>query len=229
LYAFTDVHIGAKAHDEVKFKRALDKLRKDPNGYCFFNGDNLEFIPDGYGISQNEQSLGINEQLDVFIDLLKSLGKKVLFFRTGNHEERAARCCGGIDIGKRISRESGVPMLHVGMEEVHIYIKKQKLRIVTSHGEGGGSKKVHLNMQLSFPGADLYFSGHTHEMYYNEGNLNIDTSSGEEAFRGQVEMVGGSFLNWAEYARGKNMRPTQTGCYVLELDESGVNVRGTIK
>jgi hypothetical protein len=227
LYAFTDVHIGAKEHDKVKFAKALAMLRRDPNGYCFFNGDNLEFIPPNYGIPEGGQVQSTDEQIEIFVNLLKSLGKKVLFFRSGNHEERAWRL-GGVEIARHIAREIGIPALGVGMEEVHIWVGKKKYRVVTSHGEGGGSKKVLTNMQLAFPGADLYFSGHTHEMYYNEGNLNIDTSAGYEEFRPQIEMVGGSFLGWADYARAKNMRPTQTGNFIISLGDDRLAVKGKI-
>ena len=61
-----------------------------------------------------------------------------------------------------------------------------------------------------------------------KGNVTVDTSSGIEEFKNQIEIVGGSFLNWADYARKKNMRPTQTGCYVLRLDENGVKIKGKI-
>jgi predicted MPP superfamily phosphohydrolase len=227
LYAFTDVHIGAKGHDADKFKKAIAKLKKDPQGYCFFNGDTLEFIPPNYGIPEGGQNKSTDEQIEEFVELLKSLGKKVLFFRSGNHEERAWRL-GGVEIAKHISRETGIPHVGVGMAETHIFVGKRKFRIVTTHGEGGGSRKVLQNMQLTFGGADLYFSGHTHEMYYNEGNLNIDTSTGTEVFRKQIEMVGGSFLGWADYARSKNMRPTQTGCFVLRLDSEGIRVKEAI-
>ena len=227
LYAFTDVHIGAKDHDEKKFQKAIATLMRDPNGYCFFNGDNLEFIPPNYGIPEGGQIQSTDEQIETFVRLLKSLGKKVLFFRSGNHEERAWRL-GGVEIAKHIAREVKVPALGVGMEEVHIRVGQKKYRIVTSHGEGGSSKKVLTNMQLTFPGADLYFSGHTHELYYNEGNLNIDTSSGTEEFRPQIEMVGGSFLGWADYARAKNMRPTQTGCFILSVGTERLSVKGRV-
>lgn len=227
LYAFTDVHIGAKDHDSVKFKKAIKLLKADSNGYCFFNGDTLEFIPPNYGIPEGGQIKSTDEQVEILVSLLKELGKKVLFFRSGNHESRALRL-GGVDLAKHISRETKIPQLEVGMEEVHIFIKNNKLRLVTSHGEGGSSKRILSNMQFTFPGADLYFSGHTHEMYLNEGNMTIATEKGIEEFRNQIEIVGGSFLGWADYARSKNMRPTQTGCYILNLTPEGIRVKGKI-
>lgn len=227
LYCFTDVHIGAQDHDKKKFTKAIEILKKDPNGYCFFNGDTVEFIPPNYGIPESGQELDIEKQLDSFEDVIKQLKGKVLFLRAGNHEMRGWRLSGADPI-KRMAKYGKIEYLHEGMEEVHVNIKGKKLRLVTSHGEGGSSKRVLSNMQLTFPGADLYFSGHTHEMYVNEGNQTISTYSGIEEFKGQIEMVGGSFLGWADYARAKNMRPTQTGCYVLTLDKNGVKVKGKI-
>lgn len=227
LYCFTDVHIGAKDHDAKKFKKAVDMCKKDPNGYCFFNGDTVEFIPPNYGIPESGQALDIEAQLDAFEAVLRGLKGKILFIRAGNHEMRGWRLSGADPI-KRMAKFGKVAYLHEGMEEVHVMIGGKKLRLVTSHGEGGSSKRVLNNMQLTFPGADLYFSGHTHEMYENTGNMTIATENGMEEFRNQIEIVGGSFLGWADYARAKNMRPTQTGCYVLSLSKDGVKVKGKI-
>lgn len=227
LYCFTDVHLGAKDHDSKKFKKAIDILKKDPNGYAFFNGDTLEFIPPNYGIPESGQVKSVDDQIEEYVNLLKSLKNKVLFFRVGNHEQRLWKL-GGVDLAKQIGRETGIITLHDGMEEVQFQIGKKLIRFVSTHGEGGGSKKVLNNMILTFGGADVYFSGHTHEMFCNAGNLNVRTETGVEEFRPQLEIVGGSFLAWADYARSKNMRPTQTGCYILQLSENGASVKGQI-
>ena len=81
---------------------------------------------------------------------------------------------------------------------------------------------------MAFPGADIYFTGHTHELYFNEGNLVVDTASGMEVFKEQLQIVGGSFTKWAKYARDKNMMPRKPGCYVLEISENGVKLKGKI-
>lgn len=227
LYCFTDIHIGAKDHDKKKFKLAIDALKNDKDGYCFFNGDNLELIPPGYKISESGQEKTVDEQIEEFVNLLKSIKKKVLFFRMGNHEDRVCNLA-GVDLGKQVAREVGIPVLHVGMEEFQINVGKRKIRLVSSHGCSASSKKTMTNMQLTFPGADIYFSGHTHEFYFNEGNVSIDTSNGVEEYKHQIEIVGGSFMEWADYARKRNMRPTQTGCYILRLDSSGARMKGKI-
>lgn len=227
LYCFTDVHMGAKDHDSKKFMKAIKMLKADKNGYCFFNGDTLEFTPGGHHGATNEQSMSNTDQINAFTNMVRDLGKKVLFFRTGNHEARAADLC-DVKVYEVLSNTLKVPELHRGMEEVHLNVGKNKIRLVSSHGEGGSSKRALANMQLSLPGADIYFTGHTHEFFYNKGNVTLDTSDGYERRKSQIEIVGGSFLGWADYARGKNMRPTQTGCYILELSENGVLVKGEI-
>lgn len=227
LYCFTDVHIGAREHDHVKFQKAIAALKKDPNGYCFFNGDTLEFIPPNYGIPEGGQIKSTDEQIEELVKLLNDLGKKVLFFRSGNHEARALRL-GGVDLAKHISRETKVHQLHTGIDEVVIQIGSRHMRLVTSHGEGGSSKRILDNMVWDRPGADLYFSGHTHEFKnYSEGSIQTDTSTGLEVdVEGVPMLVGGSFLGYADYARSKNMRKTQTGCYILELSTKGLNIKG---
>lgn len=223
LYGLTDAHIGAVSHDKDTFQNVISKIKKDKDAYCFFNGDNIELIPPGYGILESGQDLSVDEQVDELVNLINDLGSKVLFIRAGNHENRAANLL-GYDLAGRISKETNVHLLHTGMEEVQVWMGRKKYRIVTSHGEGGGSKRLLLNMQLTFPGADIYFTGHTHEKFYNAGNMTIDTSSGKEEFRTQIECVGGSFLKWADYARGKNMRPTTTGCFKFAIRNDSIMV-----
>jgi predicted MPP superfamily phosphohydrolase len=229
LYAITDAHIGAKDHDKEKFNKLIATIKKDPNGYCFFNGDNFELIPPGYYISQEGQEVSVDEQIEGFVDLLKELGDKVIFIRTGNHEERANTLC-GIDITKRIAKEVKLPQLGMGMEMFRLIMKKdtqsKEIKIVSSHGEGGNSKSILDRMQLSFPGADLYFTGHTHELMINEGYCSIDTTGEYEQFKNLLLVVGGSFSGWADYAREKNKRPLQTGCYVFEVSFDGVSLKG---
>lgn len=228
LYCFTDVHIGAKDHDKDKFDKAVKALKADPNGYCFFNGDNLEFTPGGHHGATNEQIMSNTDQINEFVSLVKELGKKVLFFRTGNHEARAADLC-DVHIYDVLAKTLKVPELHRGMEEVHFKVGKTKIRLVSTHGEGGNSKRALSNMQQAFPGADVYFTGHTHELYAEDTKQWIDTSSGEEIQKCILSIAGGSFLKWADYARGKNMIPTQTGCYILRFDENGASIKGRVK
>jgi predicted MPP superfamily phosphohydrolase len=229
LYCITDAHIGAKDHDKAKFDKVIKALKDDPKGYCFFNGDNLEFIPPGYYISQEGQDAKVDTQVEDFVKLLKSLKNKILFIRTGNHEARAMDLC-GVDIVKNIARETGLVQLGMGMEMFKIVLQKGKEKkeysLVTSHGEGGNSKKILDNMQLTFPGADFYFSGHTHELQINEGYCSVDTSGEFEEMKKMILVVGGSFSGWADYAREKNRRPLQTGCYVFTVNWEGIKLKG---
>jgi hypothetical protein len=229
LYCFTDVHIGAKEHDSVKFKKAVDMCKKDPDGYCFFNGDTVEFIPPNYGIPESGQVLDIEKQLDTFEEFIKSLKNKILFIRAGNHEMRGWKLSGADPI-QRMAKTGEIAFLNEGMEEVHVYVQGKKLRLVTSHGEGGGAKKTLLTMSKTFPGADLYFIGHTHGFKnHADGEEIILTDSGEEIQAESAPMLeGGSFLGWADYARALNRQPTKTGCYVLSLSKDGLRVKGKI-
>jgi len=229
LYCFTDVHIGAAGHDAEKFNKVWKKFLKDKDGYCFFNGDSFECIPPSYkDISLDGQIMGIDEQKERFIELVRQAKGKVLFIRTGNHEERIWKLV-NCDLYRDIGRETGIPIVSLCMTDLHIFIGNRKIRVVSTHGVGGGSKKILTNLQLTFPGADVYFTGHTHEKYYNSTNMWVDTSSGEEVLTNQMEIVGGSFLGWAKYARENNMRPTQTGCYILRLDESGAEIKEDVR
>lgn len=229
LYCFTDVHIGSKEHDKVKFKKAITMLQKDPNGYCFFNGDNIDFTPGGYHGAPDEQEIDNNEQLEGFSDLLRSLGKKVLFVRPGNHELRAAQLC-DVNIIEHLGRELNLPIVHVGSSEMHIFIGNKRIRMITTHGMGGKSKPVLEKLRYNYEGRDCYFTGHTHEfLNHAEGFVTIDSDTGFEIEVTSAPMLaGGSFQMYSDYARAANMRRTQTGCYILVLDENGLRVKGKI-
>ena len=226
VYAITDAHIGNVDHDKDHFDAVIKLIQDDPDAYCFFNGDTMEWIPPNYGISESGQNLNCNQQKQRYVDLIKGLGDKVLFIREGNHENRAWKLA-GFNICEDISRETGVPCLGLGMEEFWIWVGDRKFRIVSSHG-GRNSQKILMNMQLTFQGADLYFVGHTHEFREVSTYQRISTETGEEVRIGFIEMVGGSFLGWADYARENNMRPTQTGCFTLRCSESGIEVKGKV-
>lgn len=219
LYCFTDVHLGAVEHDSVKFQKALKALKKDKDAYCFWNGDNVECIPPEYGIHESGQTKGPDEQIRELRGILKGLGDKTIFIRNGNHDERAWNLS-GINIAGQLGSELGINVLRMGMVETWITIGKRKFRIVTTHGEGGSSLRVLEKIKQTFQGADLYFVGHSHELFDKTG-VRVDTSSGEEVIRPFLQILGGSFLEWADYARDLNRVPTMTGCYVLELSEKG--------
>ena len=224
LWAISDAHIGAREHDSVKFRALIEKIKNDPDAYCFFNGDNLELIPPGYYISQEGQTLTVEQQVEAFIALLKELGRKVLFVRAGNHENRTFNLC-GVDIIKRIAEEVGVPILGMGMQAVNFKVEGRKIKIVSTHGEGGNFAKIMASMQMGMPGADLYFMGHTHEMVCNS-SYEIVATEGYERHTPILLVVGGSFSKWADYAREKNRRPLQTGCFAFRLSKDGLQEHG---
>ena len=225
LYAITDAHIGAKQHEAELFNKVIQTILDDPHGYCFFNGDNIEMIPPDYGINPDGQDITPDNQFRSFSALLKRLGKKVLFIRVGNHENRIYDLC-GINPSLLSAEELGVPVIDKGMAEVQIFIGDKKIRIVTSHGDGySNSAKVLQNMQDVFPGADLYFTGHTHELQEDMRFMKVDTDGDHEINRPILKVVGGSFLGWADYARLRNQKPKTPGCFVFRCAYSGIKIR----
>ena len=227
LYCFADVHIGNKGHDSQKFNKAIDQLKKDPNGYCFFNGDTIDFTPPGYHDATNEQDQTLDEQVKNYMLLLKSLGKKVLFIRSGNHEARQNRTL-GLDLMKLINKGTQIPIFHEGYEECWIFIGKKRYRIVTSHGEGGGSASVLNRLSLILPGADIYFTGHTHQFNADLTYAPYITVTGKMIRKLVAKIAGGSFQGMADYARNRNMIPTQTGCYVVSFNKENFCIKETI-
>lgn len=225
LYCFTDVHIGAKAFDRDKFYKIIKMLKKDKDGYCFFNGDTFECTPDGYHNAVNDQNLTINEQVEEYTKIIKDLGKKVLFMRPGNHEQRVANLT-GFDIYTRLKEELKIPILNLGNELVYFNFNNKKVSLVTSHGMGGNPNKIMSNLEKMYRGANAYIIGHTHQFRnLNEGFQTFDMSCDSETLKSDViQLIGGSFMKYADYARHLNHRPTETGCYVLKVDGDNISI-----
>jgi hypothetical protein len=224
LYCFTDVHIGHNAHDFNKFNKILERLKKDPDGYCFFNGDSIDFTPDGRFDATNEQGLRLKDQVKEYKKLLKSLGKKVLFHRIGNHEARANKALGE-GLADLLIDMDNIPILHEGYDEFEIVIAGNRHRLVTSHGEGGNSDSILTKLTLTLPGADFYFSGHTHDLFCDVTYAPY-IHMGKKIQKKVFKVAGGTFEKpEAAYARTRNMVPKQTGCFIFNINLNGIDMK----
>lgn len=232
LYALTDVHIGNNRHNRKLFRKVIETIKNDPKGYCFFNGDNVEMITPSDKMNPSGQIITPEEQLRFFVKIFKYLGKeKVLFFRSGNHDERMYRHV-GVDGLRLVTEDLGIPYLGIGPQEIQIVFEKgehKRLRIVTTHGEGCGAVKALQVMQNTFPSADLYFTGHTHEMFVDNKLCKVITDNGIEEYVPILKVAGGSFCGWCDYQRNANQQKKTEGCYVFRCSpKTGISVQGNL-
>jgi len=213
VHCFTDVHIGHRSFDKPKFLKAIIEVQNNPNAYCFFNGDQLDFTPSGHHNARNEQSMTNEEQVKFFNRLLEKLGNKVLWIRHGNHELRQVDKAAN-PLFDEYCRILKVPVLKTGMDRCHIYIGKKKWSICSSHGIGLNSQKCLERMQLVDKESTTFF---VDTNYYGKF---YDKTNNKDVNEPIFVICGGSFEKYDGHAIDKNMRPTNTGYYILTLTET---------
>lgn len=179
LKPLADVHLGAKACDELAFKRYL--ADSDERTHFIGVGDLLDSIivtdpryrKAGDG---TEAEAVIDEQIDRMVALLKPYSERILGLGDGNHEDTITRRC-GTNPTKRICETLGVPFLGFSwLYRLQFTVSGGRGRTVTirgHHGWGGGSRTQGADLtkyarDVSYYDADLFLYGHVHRRQHDE-------------------------------------------------------------
>lgn len=179
IVPLSDVHYGAHACSENRFKRYLDYIARTPDVYTFLNGDIMEnAIAAAIGGAVYESKLTPSEQVwgrkdgtaPGLIELLQPIAHKILWALPGNHEWRTWKAC-NIDPLRIICSELGLPYYD---EPIFIDLLAwgHRFTIYSQHGSSGsGTKGGKLNA-ASKPGefqeaTDFLVMGHVHDSMTN--------------------------------------------------------------
>jgi len=139
IHCATDVHHGAKEHHYEKFNSLIEEVDSDPNARWFLNGDNIEFIPPNYKISQRGQLMEPDEQHLTFIKRIEKIVDKLLFIRGGNHDMARSVNAAGVDVCKLMADRLMVPYFRMpGYSEIQI--NDRIWYMVTGHGKDEETK-----------------------------------------------------------------------------------------
>lgn len=86
-----DVHFGANASLETKFREYVNWIAENDNVFCFINGDLFENShgDSNRGVSHYEQGTRPRDQVDEMTKILAPIAHKVLWMHPGNHEDRS--------------------------------------------------------------------------------------------------------------------------------------------
>ena len=222
LHCATDIHHGANEHHWKKFEEFIDEVDADPKARWLMNGDNIELIPPNYKISQRGQYLEPDDQHISFVKRVERIADKLLFVRGGNHDmERSIRAL-GFDVSKILAETLRVPYFKMpGYTRIHV--NDQKWHFVSGHGKSGGKNgDLELDkMAAVYSDGDVFFLGHNHQLYAKPlDSLRIEGD--EEKLHRRWYCRGGSFLNYAEYARYSFYPIVRTGWVTVEFDENKI-------
>ena|ERR1035437_3667827 len=163
-----DVHYGSPQFDKPRFLNMLDYCLKN-NLYVFLMGDLIELATrHSVGAGVYEQEYIGQAQYEQMIEWLKPLADKKLIIGSlnGNHEVRAY-VLSGINVGKLIARELGVPYLGDACWN-KFKVGSQSYSVYSLHGRTGsrfdGTALLALERISTSFFCDLICMGHTHKM-----------------------------------------------------------------
>lgn len=218
IYGLTDIHIGSTAFNKKKFEAAINRIKKDPIGYTFINGDIVEFILPHSRISQRGQEMFNEDQLITAMEYLKQIKNKILFIRPGNHDTDRGIAASENDVIKTLAHGLDVPYYPLP-GYMTINLKKGSITIASGHGVSGspnGNTEL-LKMKKIYPDADVYYLGHNHQLFANRDD-SFKFGKNGEVYRVQYMIRGGSFVEYADYARKNFYSPSPTGYIIIETD-----------
>lgn len=92
LIPFSDVHIGAEAHNEKGLDQTIDYVENNEYVFGFINGDLIEnSLRDSVGEGVYEQIMRPHEQMEYAIKKFRRIAHKMLWAQPGNHEWRSKK------------------------------------------------------------------------------------------------------------------------------------------
>lgn len=183
LIPFGDIHIGASGVNKGYFNKTIKFIKETPNCYAIGMGDFVDAInikDKRFDIKSIDRcffddldNLPI-AQMDYFINSIRPIKNRILCMIPGNHEEKF-RINNSIDLMHEIYRELKIPIgdymsfLKLKFDRKQFKGKPSPMTIWLQHGWFAGRKmggKVNQLMDVANTyDADMYFSGHSHDLF----------------------------------------------------------------
>jgi hypothetical protein len=228
VHGLTDVHVGAGSEgkeifDRKKFQEAIKAIYEDDNAVWFGNGDMIECIPPHYKISQRGQYIPPDSQHEEFINLVRPIADKCLFMRGGNHDFLRSINLLDYDVAKMIAKDLAVPYFQYPGYSV-IKVNGKEWNLVTGHGKSGAKNGDLELYQMSnvYSKGDVFFLGHNHQLYAKPlDSLRVEDN--KEKLYKRWFIRGGSFLNYADYARYSFYQIVRTGWVTMEFTSKDIS------
>lgn len=224
LVIFSDVHIGADTFDEPHFLEAVEYCKRT-KCKVFLNGDIVEnAIVSGSAPGEKllEQKLVPTEQIKYASDAFKPIAKagNIIGMTRGNHEARSRREA-LVDLSDILAHSLGVPYLGLG-GYVKLKHGAQEYTLALHHGSHGSVNTWRELDRLAtlYTQADLVGAGHDHNFCTREiTSIGLDENN-DEYVRIVHQVRTGTYLKYADYARGGLYTPTPTGSPIINFSST---------
>ena len=223
----SDIHFGHKSCDIDVLKQDIEYVLENPNVYVALGGDIIENSSKlSIAGSIYEQSIMPNEQINEICKLLAPIAHKILFYVSGNHEERTMNNL-GIDIGELIAEKLDIPYFS---EPAYIDLlwNEYKWTIFLQHGATSSLTKGGKMNAAAKPVSWLEFTnfiimGHVHDKISNEVvRIVRDPVNFRLIQKKQYVLVLGAYLkHWNTYGSRKGYTPTSKGRVAFKIYKNG--------
>ena len=246
VYTLCDLHIGEPhVFDEKKFRGYLKIIETVPEAFCLFNGDLINCgLPGGVGGEEfwEQDPLTADKQQQKLVDIVTDydISDKILAVVGGsNHPGRAMKSIGH-NYDEQFAREIGVEdryvspigmiFLGVGTRETnsktHHKGSSNWYTIVVTHGWAGGrmaGSSVNATRELgAIYGADCYITSHRHLDAVTKDEFYLPDFHNKSVTKMKRMFVSaGTFMDTANYALKKGMRPNGTGTPRIRFEGKG--------
>lgn len=240
VYVIGDIHGGHEAVQkaEVKIKEAVSEKAR-----ILFTGDLLNYaIKDSVSFYHGAESPQI--ETERIKKLFKKYYKNIDGVVSGNHDQRSFKYS-GLDTLKTICQDFGIAYHSNALVVIykvgawlcsgHRLVRNRHdkgpvpYKIFLTHSSRSGrkvggklAKVVDLQEVID---ADIYLSGHSHDLSSHRGSKISISNSGILRVKEQMYVNCGSFQSYSGYAVSKNLPPAPAGCAVLSLHYSKFNIK----
>lgn len=227
IVLLSDVHYGHTACNINNFVDDIEYIKNNDNAYAILTGDlieNASKLSIAGGVY--EQNSIPNEQIQEIVELLKPIAHKILWYNSGNHEQRTMDHM-GIDVGEFIAHELKIPYYN---EPVYVDLmwNNNRWTIFSQHGSTSSLTKGGKINAASKPINWLEFCnfvimGHVHDKMTNEvTRICRDTINFRLVEKRQYVIVAGSYLRYFNtYGSRKGYAPPTKGRVALKLYSHG--------
>ena len=237
LIVIGDLHIGDRGFGEEskeKLRGYLEWVRDRPNARVFLNGDLLNCATRVSATSPFDQDMPLKEQIEMVVNYLKPIKKKIIGAIDGNHEQRLSDYCGyspTISICDRLGfpyfGDSAVVNFQVGIHKRGSGRENARISYLGyfHHTTGGGAtvggkiNRVDKMRQLVI-NCDFYCGSHNHMLGAVPVAVPyVDRINGCIVLLKQFLIDCGGYLEWSDsYAERKQLPPQKIGSPRIRLD-----------
>lgn len=221
LVVLGDMHLGDHLCDLGLIKKTINFINETPDCYVILNGD---LINNGLKTSKSDsylETMSMEEEQDLLIDLLTPIKSRILAIASGNHEYRTTLLA-GINPLRYVARALG--LLDVFVDNSYIITiefgtaydnkkVKNKYIIYGIHGGSGGGRRAGStvnaleDMTKIVANADLYVHSHTHTTANFADKIIIyDRALKREVLHTRTFYNTNAFLIYGGYAEQKGFK-----------------------